>query len=249
MSSIKIRDGQFSGNGKLYSRERDGLAAILRGLAIDNARLKVEVSDVKSFTDNSTGAAASKLVAIPIPTAAIDASSAGGVTTTSLNTSLGKIANAGKVISNTINEASTLLGLPSTTAASGTQATADTIPAQDKTGTSGSGSSAASFASAVAAMKVARGNFHRLVNGVNEVLVAIGQAPIRAAAVSHPLDKALLAIPSVTASADGTKAVSKAAVDAFLAAHANNVATLAAAWNAALNQGTPGQGALHVVAG
>ena len=62
------------------------------------------------------------------------------------------------------------------------------------------------------------------------------------------LDLGLLAIPSVVG-AGLTAAAKKADVDAFFAAYANNIATLAAKWNAALNAGSPGQGPLHVVAG
>lgn len=248
MSAVKIRASHFTGLAKVYSRDPDGLAAILRGLAIDNARLKVEVSTVKDFTDNSTGVAGASIVKMGVPTVAIDGTAAGGVTASALNTSLGKIANAGNVMANTINEASSLLGLVATTAASGTQAAADTIPALDKTGASGAGNAVADFATAVTALKRARDNVHHLTNGVNEVLVALGQAPVPCAKVSHVLDKALLAIPTVNASTTGTSAISKTAVDAYLTAVANNIATLAAAWNAAMNQGTPGQGPLHVVA-
>jgi len=250
MATIKIKRHQFSGLSKVYSREPDGLAAILRGLAIDSARLKVEVSGVKQFTDNSTGAGGASIVALPIPSAAIDATSAGGAQTTALNTSLGKIANAGKVIANTINEASSLLGLPASSAATGAQAAADTIPALDKTGTSATGSSAATFASTVAAFKAAKDNLARLANGMNAVFEAVGVAKLSEKNLGvHAIDLALVAIPAATSVAAGPGAVAKADVDAFLTAHANNIATLAAAWNAALNAGTPGQGALHVVAG
>ena len=127
MTAILIKRHQFTGLSKVYSREPDGLAAILRGLAIDNARLKVEINTVKQITYNSGGTAGSGLVALAIPLVAIDATSAGGAQVSALNTSLGKIANAGKVLTGTINEASALLGLPASSAASGAQAAADTI--------------------------------------------------------------------------------------------------------------------------
>ncbi|MGO9740698.1 MAG: hypothetical protein ACLPN5_04130 [Roseiarcus sp.] len=79
MTAVKIKKHQFTGLSKVYSRDPDGLAAILRGMAIDNARLKVEVSAVHDFTDNSTGAAGSNIVALPIgATGPIDATAAGG---------------------------------------------------------------------------------------------------------------------------------------------------------------------------
>jgi hypothetical protein len=249
MTAILIKRHQFTGLSKVYSREPDGLAAILRALAIDNARLKVEVSGVKQFTDNSGGTAGSVLVALALPLVAIDATSAGGAQVTALNTSLGKVANVGKVMTGTINEASALLGLPASSSASGAQATADTIPALDLTPTSASGSTAATFASTVASLRVAKDNLARIANGMNAVLAAVGASKVSAAILGpHALDLALIAIPAVVGSAP-TAAVKKADVDAFLASYANNVATLAAAWNAAMNAGSPGQGALHVVAG
>jgi hypothetical protein len=199
MTAILIKRHQFSGLSKVYSGDPDGLSAILRGIAIDNARLKVEVSGVKQFTDNSSGAASSGLVALTIPLVAIDATSAGGAQTTALNTSLGKIANAGKVISNTINEASTLLGLPASSAASGAQAAADTIAAMDKTGASATGASAASFASTIVAFKAARDNFARLGNGANAIFAAVGASRVSAQVLGpHALDLAPIAIPTAT---------------------------------------------------
>ncbi len=251
MTAVKIKKHQFTGLSKVYSRDPDGLAAILRGMAIDNARLKVEVASVHDFTDNTTGAAGSAIVALPIgATGPIDATTAGGSSASALNTSLGKIANAGKVISNTINEASALLGLPASSAANGTQAAADTIPAQDKTSTAANGATAADFPSTVTAMRVAAGNLNELIYGANAVLVALGANKLNTAGpFGTPGGLALVALPTVNAVAAGPGAVAKADVDAFLTAYANNLATLAAAWNAAMNQGSPGAGPLHVVAG
>jgi hypothetical protein len=251
MSAIKIKLSQFSGTGKVFSRESNGLAAILRGLAIDMARFRVEVAAVHSFTDNSGGTHASALVAMPLPVTAIDATTTGGAQLTALNASLVKIQNAGLVITNTLNEARTILGLPSVTSAAGTQAVADTIPAQDLTGTAGNGNAAAEFYSTIASFKVAKDNFARLMNGADEVLVAMGVAPLSEAVPgSHALDEGLLAIPAAVAVATGPGAVALADVSAFLTASANNIASLAFAWNAAMNQGGgSGTGPLNVVAG
>ena len=246
MATIKIKRHQFSGLSKVYSREPDGLAAILRGLAIDSARLKVEVSGVKQFTDNSTGAGGASIVALPIPSAAIDATSAGGAQTTALNTSLGKIANAGKVIANTINEASSLLGLPASSAATGAQAAADTIPAQDKTNAATSGNTSANFGSTVAALSVAANDLYMLAEGVNEVLVAVGATPIALPNVSRAYGTTLVTIPTVVADTDGSTAAAQADVQGFLVAAAEAIATIAAAWNAVTqSDAVP----LHVIAG
>jgi len=249
MSAIKVKLTQFTGLANVYSRNPYGLAAIVRGLAIDNARLKVEVAAVHDFTDNSTGVAGAAIVGLPIPVAAIDATAAGGAQLTALNASLVKLQNAGKVITNTINEASALLGLSANVSASGVQAAADTIPALDKARTAANGVTAVSYASAVAAFTTAAANLNSLIYGANAVLAAVGAPALKTAGpFGVPESLTLAAIPAAVAVAVGPGALAKADADAFLAAYANNVATLAAAWDVAFNQGAPGQGALHVVA-
>jgi hypothetical protein len=248
MTAIKVRADQFVGSSHLFTREPNGLAAILRGMLIDSARLKVEVSGVHDFTDNSTGTPAAAYVAVPIPVTPIDGTTTGGVTIAALNASLVKIQNAGLVITNTINVASALLGLPANVSAFGTQATIDIIPAQDKTGTGGAGVAVATLASAAASFRIAKSNLVRLIHGSNDVLRAIGVAPLTASPFGpHVLDLTIAAIPITVIVAAGPGAVAKTDVDAFLTAYANNVATLAATWNAAMTQGVPGP--LHAVAG
>jgi hypothetical protein len=249
MSAIKIKLTQFTGLANVYSRNPYGLAAIVRGLAIDNARLKAEVAGVHDFTDNSTGVAGAGIVGLPTPAAAIDATAAGGAQLTALNASLVKLQNAGLVITNTINEASALLGLPANVSAFGVQVAADTIPALDKVSTAANGAAAASYASAVASFKVAAANLNALIYGANAVLAAVGAPALKTAGpFGTPEAVSAASIPVAVAVAVGPGAIAKADADAFLTAFANNVATLAAAWNAAFNQGATGQGALHVVA-
>lgn len=246
MTATKIKRDHFVGTSRVFTTDGDGLAAVLRGLAIDNARLKVEVSAVHDFTDNSTGT--NGTISFPgLPSGSFDATSAGGATASALNTSLGKAQNAAKVMTNTINVARALLGLTALVCATGTEAAADTIPAQDKTNASTSGSTSAAYASTKAALAVAEGNMFKLAAGANEVLTAIGATAIPLPKVNRASGVTLGAIPTVTASADGTGAAKNSDVVAELVALANAVATIAAAWNAAMNQSSPG--ALHVVAG
>lgn len=247
--TVKVRLDMFSGLGRVYSRQSDGLAAILRGILIDNARAKVEASGVHDFTDNSTGAAGA--VALPgLASGAINATVAGGATAAALNTSLGKVQNAGAVIAGTLNEARALLGLPLVTSAAGVVAAADTIPALDKTNAATSGATAADFASAMNALAVAEAIVYDAVEAANEVLVAVGAAPVALPKVPRPSGDAFAAIPAVTTSPDGTSAAAQVDVQAELVGVANAIATLAAAWNAAMDQGAgPGAGPLHVIAG
>ena len=250
MSATKVLITQFQGSGKVFSREATGLASILRGMLIDNARLRVEVSGVHDFTDNSTGVVGAGVVALPLPFTPIDATLAGGATVVALNASLAKIQNAGLVIRNTINEGSALLGLPANIPGPGVQVTADTIPVLDQAGAAGNGVAAAEFNSTVAAFRVAGANLARVLNGANAMFVALGLAPLSEKGLgNHALNFSLAAIPPAVAVAAGPGAVAIADVNVFLTAYANDVATLAAAWNAAMNQGAPGAGALHVIAG
>jgi len=253
MSSVAIKLSHFSGLSHVADRTSLGLAAILRGMLIDTARLKIEVSGVHDFTDNSTGTSTGgALLAMPVPSVGVNATSAGGVQVTALNASLVKLQNAGKVITNTINEASALLGLPANVSGFGTQVTGDTIPAQDLTSTAASGTAAATLASAIASFNAVEANVAALAAGVNAVLVAVGAAPVDATMLGSQTSAYLLtaiSIPATVAVAAGPGALAKADADAFLDNAADNIATLAAAWNAAMNQGSPGAGPLHVIAG
>jgi len=247
--SIKVKIDQFSGSGRVYSRARDGLAAVLRGLAIDNANLKVQAAAVHDFTDNSTGQVVTP-AALPVlaaPAAPVNAkTNAVGATLAALNTSLGKTQNALKVLTNTVNEARPLIGLPVLVCASGVQAAADTIPAQDKTNAATSGNTAANFGSTVAALTVAANDLYLIAEGVNEVLVAIGVAPIGLPPVPRPYGQTLTTIPTVVADTDGSTAAAQADVQGFLVAAAEAIATIAAAWNAVTqSDAVP----LHVIAG
>ena len=76
MTATVVKIDNFSGAGRVFTRTPLGLAPILRGMLIDHARFKVEVSGVHDFTDNSTGTANATvglLVSAPLPITAIDA--------------------------------------------------------------------------------------------------------------------------------------------------------------------------------
>ena len=235
MTAAKVRISQFTGFSKVQSRESDGLAALVRGLAIDNARRVIEVAAVADLTDNSTGvpgAAGAAYAAVPVPAVAIDATSAGGAQTTALNTSLGKTANALQVLTQSVNNAAARLGLPLLVNAYGTQAAANTVPAQDLSGAGATGGSAADFASTVNALNAARANFNRVAHAMNDLSAAIGEPRLsRSALGSQPQDLVLVAIPAVVSSTAGPSAAALADVTAFLAALGNDIATLAQKWN------------------
>lgn len=257
MTAIKVKSSQFTGLSKVYSREPDGLAAIVRGLAIDHAKIAVAGASVPSFTDNSGGSAAYPIALPVVPTTPIAVDSAGGVNYADLNTSLGKTQNALAVLSKTINIARNVLGLPLITNAYGTVASANTIPAQDLSGTAATGASAADFETSVAALTIAQQSFFQLVEAANDVFVAVGGSPLQLPPIQRNLSTLIVAIPSIVAyAANSGEGLNISDANAFLAALASGIAELAYQWNdattvstiSALTDSTTGTASLTTVA-
>ncbi|MDR3739017.1 MAG: hypothetical protein P4L40_08345, partial [Terracidiphilus sp.] len=174
MTSIKVPKSHFTGASHVYSGGPDGLATIIRGLAIDMARVKLQSASVADFVDNSTGAAAAALVDLADSATVFNASAAGGVAYAALNTSIGKIKDAQKVITNRVNIARTLIGLTTVTVTEGNEAAAGTVPAVDKVGTAANGAGTVTYASYVAAVQVIKANQRKLERAINELLTAQG---------------------------------------------------------------------------
>ena len=215
------------------------LFAALKGLAVDNARGKLAVAAVPDLTDSSTGTAGSAFTDSAIPSAAFDATVAGGADLTTTNAALLKFENASKVLNNSLNNARSRIGLPNMSAASGTQASPNVIPAQDLTVSTANGTAAVDYASAKSAMSTAKSNLGMLMAGLNELRAALGMGPVPQGAYRGDTNasRAMLDVATVTASATGASSVSKAVMDAFLASMANNLATFAKYWNLSFTQG------------
>ncbi len=242
MPAAVIKTTSFAGSSNLYRKDSTGLAAQIRGLAVDNARRVMENAGVPDLTDSSGGAANASLaaVAMTIPTAAFDATSAGGAQLTASNAAFVKFENAGRVLTNSINNARARLGLSVMSAASGTQVTANTIPAQDLSVATANGTAAIDYATGIAAMKAIKKNVYRLYRGLNGVLKAMGEPPVTYTLIKEanfPADVNLTAITAASASATGASSVSKTVMDAFLVAVAGNLATMASLWNFTMYQG------------
>ena len=71
--TIVVRKTQFQGNAKVFSRENDGLAAIIRGLAIDNAIAKIIAASPQALTDSTGGTAGTMPYAIGSTSVAVAA--------------------------------------------------------------------------------------------------------------------------------------------------------------------------------
>ena len=230
---------QFTGLANVYSRNPYGLAAIVRGLAIDNARLKVEVAAVHDFTDNSTGVAASGIVGLPIPRrrdrrdrrGRRSAHGAQRLARQAAERRQGDHEHDQRSLG-AARPAGQRLGLrrpgrgrhhPGARQGQHRRQRRDrrsATPRRSPPSTS------------------PPRNLNALIYGANAVLAAVGAPALKTAGpFGTPESLSLAAIPAAVAVAVGPGALAKADADAFLAAYANNVATLAAAWNAALNQG------------
>lgn len=237
--TAEISNHHFFGTSKVFGKEADALTAVIRGLAIDNARNRLQAAAIAALTD-STGGTASALpytvADVPVPTTAFDATSLSGVQLTAFNASLGKLANARSVLADSLNKVRGRLGLSMITFTDGTVAVAGTLPAQDLTATGATGASAADYATCVAAMNTAKSNLHKLLRALNKLLTAIGETTVVGSLLgNYTADYVMGAVVNPVAATVGTTtpSVSLAAGTAFLAGMANAYATMAAAWNVA----------------
>lgn len=251
--TVRISLRHFIGSKKVFSREPEGLAAILRGVAADNARLRLKTLALTALTDNTTGVSSGApytVVDTAIPTAAFNATAANGATLTVLNTAITNINNAHAVLGTALNLALSPLGLtPITGLATGVVTTANTIPALTKTVTTSSGVAAADYATARAQMLIAKNNHQKLLRAMQLLLVGLNDTAIVSSMLgNYSQDFVLNAPGAAVASATGASALAATDANAFLTAMANNMATLAATWNAALTDAAAGTRPLSVVA-
>lgn len=234
----KISSKTFSGSSKVF----DGtLAAALRKMAQHQAALHAKT--LADITDNSTGASGGNTaaaVAIPalFTSAGTDAAPKAGLET-ALGThkdALTVLLTAAKVIADAISiDAVTI-------STGGTVAVAGTVPAMTKvvTAVAGSAGTGVGGVTGRALLNRYRDELTHAVNYVNEIAVATGLTPItNSVGGDGGSDRvfAALATDTGTAATAGQAAalgtLSKAAVDTFLAASANTIATMAAKLNAA----------------
>jgi hypothetical protein len=248
MPAHRVYPTRFSGNADVY-KERGGLASIIQGLAVDNARILIQVAGIPDFTDNSTGVvSAAGIVDIRSPRVPTLNTANTVASLSDLNAALTKVYNAEAVLIEVANKARTVLGLPLGVAAGGVVATSGTIPALTKSVASSTSTSAVDFASAKGAIRIAEQNLRNVVRQINEVIYAVGLPEVPEGSVGKWTPSLALTNVQAAASVVGGNSALKTEVDAALTAMANNIATLAARWNAAMTQGVGGVGPLRVVA-
>lgn len=225
--TIKVSKNSFAGHRHLFGK--NGLGDTIKNIVIQSARIRLGDQSANVFTDNSTGTNTVQQ-SLVIPSAAINVVAGNlGATLSALNAALGRVSNADKVMGDYVNLVRAKLGLTALTISAGTAAVAGTIPAQDKTVAGANSTAVADFASSVTQLSVAKSNWLILLEAANECLVALGKPAVALANVSS-ISFTMPAIGTVSASA-GTLGLSVVDANAFLLAHANNVANLAASWN------------------
>ena len=231
--SIRVSSAHFSGTSKVFGRDPDHLAAIVRGLAADTARNRSAQLNT-GLTDNSGGIAAANLVANPAPVAA-----AGAATTSApkagFDTELGKIANN---IADLALRANLLLGQNDmaalTDSSGGTASTTLEALAADLTAVDGSsGTAALDEASARLRMAAVNNALSSLGAAVNDLAVIYGVVPL-ADLIGGTVGTTIPAIAATAGGVGGTGPVTMldVAVDAWLVINRNNVASLAGKLNA-----------------
>jgi len=233
MTAIKVNDKYFSGSSKLFTTS-GGLAAVVRGLAQDNAAIKLQTAGITDFTDNSTGVAAAALVAMATPSAAYDGSSSGASPTAGFNTAADGLEDAFAVMADHLNRARGRIGLPLLSWTTGAIATGGTIPSITKALTTTSGATAIDYTTGLARMVAVRGNVRILAKALNELLTAVGSAKITDGSTGEFDGMAMGAVADATGGTGapaGTTSISDTVMDAFLDAVANNIASMAYAYN------------------
>jgi hypothetical protein len=248
MNAILVKPDHFSGAGKLFGRDKDGLAAIVRGLAVDNARIAVAVAAIADFTDNSAGTAGASVASVTVP-GKVNATVAGvGAKLTDFNTAKNSAYAALVAVAENVNKARARLGLPPLTY-TGAPAVSATIPAITTAVAGASGVNAATAVSVAAAIETLRTGLRRVVDAVNEVFVAIGVDPVGARLDGTPVGLVLPVPADGVASANGSDAADAAAAGDALEAFASGIATLADRWNDAFAQTAQATTPLNVIAG
>ena len=253
--SVVLRPRHFTASKKVFTAEADGLANILRAVAVEQARLHLIATPTppQQLIDNSAGTAAQPpvLSELVVASAPFNAVSAGGAQLAGLEAALAAADNAHAVIATTFDTVLTQLGLAAVSGlSSGVVAAVNTIPALPKTVAAAAGTAAADYVTGRAGLLIVRQNHQRLMRAMAMMMTALGEAWAPANVQgAYGEDFGLVALPAIAAATDGSSAIAATDASAFALALANNVATLAAAWTSVVVRLTNGSHPVGVVAG
>ncbi len=229
--AIKLTKSYFSGLGKLFSRDTGGGSDVMRKIAQDLARMRVD--QFADMTDSSTGTAVYPPVAPAMFGASLAAFTETGTASAqdaATDTAIGKIKNDHSVLAAYMNTINATLGLPLIVDNSGgTVATAGTIPALDLS-VSGVSSSCLNVVTARVTFAQLQANASRLIGYANRILVALGAPKITDSTGGIFDGQPIGAITATGASVDGSalSTVTAAHITTELLAHAATIATIAA---------------------
>lgn len=209
--------------------------AILRGLAIDNARSKINVSTIPDIVDNSTGTASLNytIEALTIP-APYTKTGTDIASKTAFDAAVVKIDSALNSLLIASNRTRRQLGLPMIIRNSSAVVTA-AIPALDLAlvAVNGTGNNAVEANTAIAQLTIIRNNFATVLAGINALGTALGYPIVEdisgGATYGNWASTTLVANAATAAGVAGTastQSLADPAVDAFLTSIANNIATV-----------------------
>jgi len=238
--AVPVSTRHFSGGGKTGDLNAASLTNIVRGLAMDHARQRVENAGVADVTDSSAGTAASDSVALVIPTAAFNAVSVNGAQNTDFITTMDEFLDAMTAFGDHLNNVRARLGLKRVPLLTRTF-TAGTVPACDNAITAATGATTVGFSTGYTALVIIQNGYATLLRALNEVAAAIGEPILTENSGGTPDLSAYTIADFVnpTASATGSDSIDKTVADAFCAALRNNIATMCAKFNALMQSAPP----------
>lgn len=227
----------------VFGLDANAIFKALRGLAQDNARIKLEVAPFPDVTDSTTGTAGAALVAVVSPPKFI-VTATDAAPKAAFDTATVKLAAVAAEFADYLNEILAAFGLPLLVQGNGVVGTAGTLAALDKalTAVDGVGDNAVAYATGIAEVVKARNDQALILRAINEISVAIGDPTLQNNTLGSPdKDTRTLSIRAATAAAvDGTTALlatlADTTVDAALLALANNYASMAKHLNDKLAQ-------------
>lgn len=250
--TTKITKLTYAGSSKVYSQDDEGLSSVVRKLAQDAARARL--NGVTDMTDNSTGTAPDPLKLAAQSGKDVAAFTEAGTASApkaGFDTAIGKVANAMAVIAEQLNSIYGEVGIPTLTdSTTGTIAVSGTIAALDKTVTAVA-SGCLDVTTGRARLETIKYNMSVLFGQANRVATAAGVAKLPSdLGLGFDGTETLNAIAATGTAVDGSdnSTISKAVIDAELTAIANNIATIAAFVNAMTGTDTFTGEALQVVA-
>lgn len=234
---VKVKPDHFTGGSNTAGDEVNSLSNIIRGIAADNARAKIELAGVADVTNSAGGTilAPPATVAMTIPTATFDSTTINGAQLTNFDAVA--IVNHDSLVEfgDYMNNILVRLGLPRITWTTATIATENTISALTASVT-GATTGQVGFASGVATMNVLRSNYSTIHYSVNNILSAVGENTITDNSGGAPNTSGVLVDPPVGVAGSDTDSIRASVMNTFMDAMQENVTNIAAALNYKLFQ-------------